>query len=68
MGDPDGVVVIRPAFAKEALEVVKDKFAGEQKTLSVYAEGKVPDRTKHIALYEETVKKNGCLVFDEAWQ
>ncbi len=68
VGDPDGVVVIRPAFAKEALESVKDKFAGEQKTLANYAAGKEPDRSKHIALYEETVKKNGYLVYDEEWR
>ena len=62
------VVVIRPEYAQEALAAVKDKFAGEQKTLASYAAGNVPDRTKHIALYEETVQKNGCLVIDETWR
>jgi len=67
VGDPDGVVVIRPEMAEEALEAVAGKYAGELKTLSIYAEGKVPDRTKHIALYEKTVVDNGCLVYDEEW-
>ena len=67
VGDPDGVVVIRPEFAKEALEAVTDKFASEQKTLANYAAGKAPDRSKHIALYEKTVVDNGCLVFDSEW-
>ena len=67
VGDPDGVVVIRPEMAEEALEAVAGKYAGELKTLSIYAEGKVPDRTKHIALYEKAVVDNGCLVYDEEW-
>ncbi len=68
VGDPDGVVVIRPEYAEAALEAVADKYAAEQRTLAIYAEGKTPDRSKHIALYEKTVVDNGCLVFDEEWK
>lgn len=68
VGDPDGVVVIRPEFARAALEAVSGKFEGEKKTLAMYADGRIPDRSKHIALYEKAVVDNGCLVYEEAWK
>ena len=67
VGDPDGVVVIRPEYAEEVLEAVKDKFAGEQRILTAYAEGRIPDRTGHIADFEKAVIDNGCVVFDEEY-
>ena len=65
VGDPDGVVVIRPEFAEEALEAVAGKYAGELKTLATYAAGQIPDRSKHIALYEKQVQTNGALIYDD---
>ncbi len=67
VGDPDGIVVIRPEYAQEVLESVKDKFAGELATLSAYAEGKIPDRAGHIASFEKAVAANGCITFDEEY-
>ncbi|MBR6703871.1 MAG: RraA family protein, partial [Lachnospiraceae bacterium] len=68
VGDPDGVVVIRPEMAEEVLEAVAGKFASEQKTLENYAKGIMPNREKHAAEYKKTVTDNGCLFFDGAWK
>ena len=68
VGDPDGIVVIRPEMAEEDLEAVAAKFASETRTLENYAKGIYPDREKHAALYRQTVLDNGCLVYDEVWK
>ena len=68
VGDPDGIVVIRPDMAEEVLAAVGPKFAGEQKTLSNYDKGIYPDRAKHEAAYRKTVTDSGCTIFNEAWK
>jgi RraA family protein len=68
VGDPDGIVVIRPEMAEEVLESVAGKFAGELKTLQNYANGIMPDREKHANMYKQTATDNGCLFFEEEWK
>ena len=68
VGDPDGIVVIRPEMAEEVLEAVAGKFASELKTLENYANGIMPNREKHAAAYKQNVINNGCLFFEEAWK
>ena len=55
-------------MAEEVLAAVGPKFAGEQKTLSNYANGIYPDRAKHEAAYRKTVTDSGCTIFNEAWK
>ena len=68
VGDPDGIVAIRPEMAEEVFASVESKFAGEQKTLSNYAKGIFPDRAKHEAAYRKTAADSGCTFYDEAWK
>ena len=68
VGDPDGVVVIRPEMAEEVLEAVAGKFASEKKTLENYANGIMPNREKHETEYRKTVLDNGCLFCEGAWK
>lgn len=68
VGDPDGVVVIRPEWAEELLESVAPKFASEQKTLGNYAKGIYPDREKHAANWKQKVLDAGGLFINEAWK
>ena len=68
VGDPDGVVVIRPDRAEEVLEAVASKFASEQKTLGNYAKGIFPDREKHFATWHQKVLDAGGVIFKETWE
>ena len=68
VGDPDGIVVIRPEMAEELLEAVADKFAAETRTLNNYAQGIYPDREKHAAIWKQNALNAGELIFEEAWQ
>ena len=68
VGDPDGVVVIRPDMAEEVLAAAEEKFAGEQKTLSDHANGITPDRAAHEAAYRQTALDSGCTICNEVWK
>ncbi|MBO4872160.1 MAG: RraA family protein [Lachnospiraceae bacterium] len=68
VGDPDGVVVIRPEMAEEVLEAVADKFAAETRTLNNYAKGIYPDRAKHEAAWRQNAINATGLIYEEAWK
>lgn len=68
VGDPDGVVVIRPEMAEEVLEAVAEKYAAEQRTLGNYEKGIFPDREKHAAAWKQNVINATGLIYEEAWK
>ncbi len=68
VGDPDGVVVIRPDRAEEVLAAVEGKFAAETRTLENYAKGIFPDREKHAANWGQKVLDAGGVIFKETWE
>lgn len=61
VGDPDGIVVVRPDDAPEILELAKSKLAGEDKTLDKLRKGGLLDN--HAETYGAEAKKMGLKFF-----
>lgn len=69
VGDEDGIVVIRPEYAKELVELVHKKHAGEERELADRAGGNVSMEemvAKHEAVYDPILEQKGVQYLDFA--